>query len=159
MRTSRANPQRLKINRSYTILELAECLGVHKNTVRHWQAKGLVPLDEKRPLLFQGSTARAFLAKQQTARKRPCPPGTLYCLRCREPREPALGMVDYVPIKVGSGNLRAFCGTCETIMHRRIRQADIAEIMGGCAVQFAEGKASLSGKAEPSLNCDFEGRH
>jgi len=72
---------RVKLHRSYTVPELALCCGVHKNTVRHWQAKGLEPVDSSRPALFQGATVRAFLAKAKASRKRPCPPGTLYCLR------------------------------------------------------------------------------
>lgn len=156
MPARRVNPNRVKLHRSYSVEELARCLDVHKNTVRHWQAKGLMPIDNGRPVLFQGAAVRDFLTKRNSSRKTPCSPGTLYCFRYREPRAPALGMVDFVPMRPGSGNLRAICECCETVMHRRVREADIAKVMPGCAVQFAQGQPSLSGQTTPSLNCDFE---
>lgn len=134
----RADPYSVKINRSYTASELAERLGVHKNTVRHWQAMGLAPIDLCRPVLFHGAAIREFLIGRKQGRKRPCPPGTLYCFRCRDPRAPALGMVDYVELKPGSGNLRALCGVCEAIMHRRVRRAALAAVMPGIDVQFGQ---------------------
>ena len=154
MPARRFNPNRVKSHYSYTAGELAACLGVHKNTVRNWQRKGLEAIDAQRPLLFQGETVRAFLKSQRTSRKRPCAPGTLYCLSCRRPRRPALGMVDYLPMRSDSGNLRAICEVCETVMHRRVRFADLQTKIPGCEVQIREGLSSLNGRACPSLNCD-----
>ena len=156
MPARRVNPNRVKLHRSYSVEELARCLDVHKNTVRHWQANGLEPIDKGRPMLFHGETLRDFLTRRNASRKQPCSSGTLYCFRCREPRAPALGMVDFVPMRPGSGNLRALCECCETIMHRRVREADIAKVMPGCTVQFEQGQPSLSGQTTPSLNCDFK---
>jgi len=138
MATHRINPNIVKLHRSYSINELADRLGVHKNTVRHWQRDGMQPIDDKRPIVFQGATVRAFHAKRNASRKRPCPPGMLYCFRCRVPRPPALGMVDYIPMNAVSGNLKAICATCDTIMHRRARRALLAVILPGCDVQGAE---------------------
>ena len=97
-----------------------------------------------------------FLTNSYARLKRPCQPGTLYCFHCREPRAPALGMVDFVLMRPGRGNLRALCATCETIMHRRVREGDIAKVMPNCTVQFVQGQPSLTGQAAPSLNCDFK---
>lgn len=155
MPASRANPMRVKLHRCYSAPELAACCGVHKNTVRHWHRQGLAPIDDTRPLLFHGETIRAFLAKRNASRKQPCQPGTIYCLRCRAPRAPALGMVEYVPITPASGNLRALCECCEAMMHRRVRQAEIAKVMPNFAVQITQDQPSLSGRANPSLNCDL----
>lgn len=154
MPARRVNLRRVKQLRLYSVTELADCCGVHKNTVRHWQAAGLEPIDARHPALFRGEAARAFLAKRSASRKRPCPPGTLYCFKCRAPRLPALGMVDYIPHRTASGNLRALCGHCEAIMHRSVRMADIAKVMPGCTVQIAAGPPSLSGRASPSPICD-----
>ena len=82
----------------------------------------------------------------------------MYCLRCRSPREPALGMVDYITLSATSGNLRAICGSCDAVMHRRARGDDLGRVMPGIAVQFAEGPPRLSGRGSPSLNCDFDKR-
>ncbi len=137
MAVRRPNPYRVKLHHSYSVPELAACCDVHRNTVRHWQRNGLKPIDKGRPMLFHGGTVRAFLIARNAGRKRPCPPGTLFCLRCRAARRPALDMVDYVPITPDSGNLSALCETCEAPMHRRTRKADLAKNMPGCAVEIA----------------------
>jgi hypothetical protein len=143
---SRTNPSRVKALRTYSVQELAHRLGVHKNTIRNWQRAGLEPIDERRPVLFQGAAVRAFLTGRNAKRKRPCPPGTFYCFRCREPRPPALEMVDYLPVRMGSGNLCAICACCGTLMHRRVRRTEIGTAMPGCTVQFVEAELSLSGR-------------
>lgn len=154
MAARRLNPNLVKLHRSYTATELANRLGVHKNTVRHWQRAGLETVGAGRPVLFQGATVRAFLATRNAGRKRPCPPGTMFCFRCREARPPALGMVDYIPITGVSGNLRAFCAGCETVMNRRAPLAALVAIMPGCDIQISQAPLRLTGRLAPSLNCD-----
>lgn len=147
----------VKRNRCYTVPELATLCRVHKNTVRGWQRGGMTPLDDgKRPLLFHGDTVHAWLANKRAARKSPCPPGTLYCFRCRAPRPPALGMVDYVPISATGGNLKALCATCEATMHRRAPLARLAAIMPGLDVQIAQAQPRLMDRPARPLNCDLE---
>lgn len=155
MVSSRANHLRVKLHRSYTVPELAACLHVHKNTVRHWLRSGLQPIDSSRPMLFHGGAVRAFLSKRIASRKRPCPPGTLYCLRCRVPRPPALGMVDCVVMSATSGNLRALCEACGGMMHRRIRLGDLAAKMPNLDVRITHAQPSLSGSPAPSQNSDL----
>lgn len=156
MPARRANPQRIKLHRSYSVPELAHKLGVHKNTVRQWQSDGLKPIDTGRPALFQGKDVRTFLARRNASRKRPCKPGTIYCFRCRAPRSPALGMADYNLLTATSGNLRALCETCGGIMHQRIRRADLVTKMHGVHVQIREAPQRISGSPSPSHNCDSE---
>lgn len=158
MPVRRINPYIIKLNRPYSLVELATRLGVHKNTVRSWQRDGLKPIDNGRPILFRGDTVRIFLIKRNASRKRPCPPGALYCFRCREPRPPANRMVEYVELKPGTGNLGAVCETCGTTMHRRARFSALTVIMPGIEVRIREAPARLSGSPLPTLNCDFR-RH
>ena len=155
MAARRIDPRAVKLNRSYDVAELAARLGVHRNTVRQWQRDGLKPLDGGRPMLFHGAAVRAFLGARNASRKSPCPPGTIYCFRCRAPRKPALNMIDFIPINATSGNIRALCGTCEATMHRRAPQASLGTIMPGCDVQIAEGSIRLIGSPSSSLICDF----
>jgi hypothetical protein len=158
MLARRANPQSVKLHRSYSVRELAKCCGVHPHTVRNWQREGLEPNDKTRPLLFHGAVVRAFLSRRKASRKRPCPPGTLYCFRCREPRRPSLGMVEYRPLKSASGDLCAICEACEGIMHRRVRKADLGKVMPNLAIQIAHASPRLIGRTAPSPNCDSERR-
>ena len=154
MPARRINPRLIKIHRSYSVEEAARALGVHKNSVRGWIKKGLPVVDESRPVLILGHDLQAYLERRRKAAKRPCPPGTIFCFKCREPRGPALGMVEYVPRNTATGDLTALCATCDTIMFRRARHGDIAAIMPGIDVQTREADARLNERASPSLNCD-----
>jgi hypothetical protein len=138
MPSRRVNSNAVKIHRCYTVDELAARLGVHKNTVRNWQRNGLTPIDDCRPVLFQGAAVRDFLKAQNVSRKVLCGPGQFYCFRCREPRSPAGEMVDFVPVTERSGNLRAICESCGTFMHRRASVNTLAAAMPGIAVQVVQ---------------------
>ena len=155
---ARLNPRAISQYRSYSVTELAACMGVHKNTVRHWQLAGLKPNDDGRPYLFQGGAVRVFLMKRNASRKRPCAAGTLYCFRCRDARPPALGMVEFVVKTAKLGTLRAICAECETLMNRKATRAGIASIMPGIDVQFVPVLPRLSGGSSPHLNCDLKGQ-
>lgn len=137
MSTRRTSPNAIKLHYSYSVGELAALLAVHKNTIRNWQRAGLTTL-QGRPVLIHGAAARAFLVERNRARKQPCPPGTIFCFRCKEPRPPAMDMVELVNVKRGIGNLRALCGTCEGLMQRKVRRDALAAIMPGLAVQITE---------------------
>lgn len=153
MPARRINPRLIKIHRAYSVEEAARALGAHKNSVRGWIKKGLPVVDGGRPVLILGHELRAFLDRKRKAGKRPCPPGTIFCLKCREPRGPALGMVEYVPRNAATGDLTALCETCGTMMFRRARRADVAAIMPGIDVQIREASARLCERPSPSLNC------
>lgn len=144
MAGKRANPNLIKLHRTYSVEEAALALKVHKNTVRGWLVKGLEPIDNQRPMLFAGTAMRDFLKKQRAARKRPCPAGTLYCLKCRQPRAPALGMADYKPFSTTSGNLKAMCEACGTMMHRRTSLASLKAVLPEIEVQIAQAERRIS---------------
>lgn len=154
MGTRRPNPNLVKRHRSFSVEDLAALLGVHKNTIRLWRAEGLSPVGECRPALYHGEAVRDFLTKRNAGRKRPCPPGKLYCFGCREPRAPALGMVDFVMAKPFTGNLRAIFDVCGTLMHRRARRSSLPAVMPGVAIQYTEAPPRLRESPAPSLNCD-----
>lgn len=150
----RVNPRLIKLHRSYSPDEAARVLGVHKHTVRNWIKAGLPTVDKSRPVLILGSEMRAWLEKRQKAAKRPCKPGTMYCFKCREPKAPALGMVEYKPTNDKSGMLVALCVDCGTVMHRRVRKDAIPASMPNLTVQIWEAQPSIIGRTCPSLNCD-----
>jgi hypothetical protein len=131
MPAKRLNPYLIKMHRSYTAGELATRLGAHKNTVRNWQREGQPAVGERRPFLFHGRV-RAFLAQRNAERKRTCPPGALYCFRCRDARRPALGMLDYVEDVTGAGNAT-----------RRARRETLDAVMLGLDVTIREAPPRL----------------
>ncbi|MDO9368586.1 MAG: helix-turn-helix domain-containing protein [Sphingopyxis sp.] len=154
MPARRINPRLIKIHRCYSVEEAARALGAHKNSVRGWIKGGLPVVEGGRPVLILGHDLRAFLERRRKVGKRPCSPGTIYCLKCREPRPPALGMVEYEPRNAATGDLTALCETCGTMLFRRARCGDVAAIMPGIDVQFREAGARLLERPSPSLNCD-----
>lgn len=153
MPVKRINPRLAKLHRSYSVTELASLLGRHKHSVRGWIAAGLPTVDSTRPVLILGSDFQLWWCKRGKAAKRPCKPGQLYCFKCRQPRAPALGMVEYAATNASTGNLRAMCETCGTMMHRRARLASIAAVMPELDVQRMEASPRITERAHPSLNC------
>lgn len=150
----RINPRLAKLHRSYSVVELADVMRVHRHTVRGWLKAGLPTVDGARPILILGCAFQAWWTKKRKAAKRPCPPGQMYCFKCRVPKAPALGMVEYMPTNAATGNLKALCETCGTIMHRRARLADIDAKMPGLDVQITQAPSSIAAMAHPSPNCD-----
>ncbi len=140
MAPRRLNPRLAKLNRPYTVEEVARLYGVDRNTVRNWIKAGLERIDDVRPFLIQGRSLRAFLTARRASAKRPCPPGTIYCCKCRQPRRPAIDFAEYARRENGAGNLKAFCSKCETVMHRRTREQDIAAILPGIEVRITEAE-------------------
>jgi excisionase family DNA binding protein len=131
---TRLNARLAKLHRTYTVEETASLFGVHRNTVRGWLKNGLTSIDSGRPVLIQGKTFRGFLEARRAAAKSRCPPGTLYCFKCRAPRPPALKMVDLLVQETGPGNLRALCESCGSSMHRRAAASSLGELMPGIEV-------------------------
>jgi hypothetical protein len=149
------NPRLVKIHRSYTVEETARMLGKHKNTVRAWIKQGLRPIDVRRPTLIHGRELVCFLQNRRTSAKRPCPPGHMYCLKCRHPKQPAAGMADYLSITESSGNLRALCPDCGRFMHRRVALAKLNIVGAGLDVAFPQEVSRIRERAGHSVNCDF----
>lgn len=154
MARTRFNPNQVKIHYSFRVEEIARTLGVRKNTVRTWLKSGLETIDHRRPAMVQGKVLRAFLESKRTVNRRSCPPGTLYCLKCRMPRPPALDMVDFVPRTSSSGNLRALCQVCGTLMHQAVNWARISDVMPNLEVRIAVADPRLIGSSGPSLKRD-----
>ncbi len=154
MAGKRINPRLVKKHHVYLVETLARRLGVHKNSVRNWVTQGLRPIDDRRPMMFRGVDVIAFLEARRAKNKRRCPAGTMYCLKCREPSAPALGIVDCYRPNATTGNLQALCETCETIMNRRVSLARISSVMPDLDVQFPQVPSRLKGCRNPPLNCD-----
>jgi hypothetical protein len=154
MPARRINSRLIKLHRSYSVEEAARALGAHKNSVRGWIKDGLPTIDRSPPALILGQDLRAYLEGKRKAAKRPCPPGTLYCFKCRQPRPPAMGMVEATRQNATTGNLSAICEVCDTMMHRRTRLAAITVIMPNLDVQIREAGPRLLERPSPSLNCD-----
>ena len=150
------NPRLAKVHRSYTVGEVATLYGVHPHTVRQWIRQGLLTCDNRRPLLILGRDLAEFLTRKRTANKRPCKPGEVFCVRCRVPRVPALGMAEYRPLTATGGNLIGLCPVCEGLMHRRVSLAKLGAAKGNLEVTTAQGARHIDESDKPSVNRDFK---
>lgn len=121
------NPRLAKIHRSYKVDEVADLYQVDKNTVRNWIKNGLQVCGTKRPILILGVDLNTFHAERRLKNKQPCKVNEIYCMRCKAPKTPLSGLVEYKPMDDKTGNLIAICPTCEAMMFRRISASKIVE--------------------------------
>lgn len=150
----RPNPLRVKIHHSYSVEEIASLLGVHKNTVRNWIKDGLQAIDDRRPTLVHGLAIRTFLRARRQCAKRPCKPHEIYCVKCRSPKHPAEGMVDYVPLAPTSGNLRGLCPDCGTLINKRVALAKLHAVAKDFDLAIPDAEPRIGESACPPANCD-----
>ena len=134
----RPNAKRAKIHRNYTVEEAAATLGVHVQTVRRWNKQGLPVVEGRGPTLFLGRALREFLEARSAARKNPSGPGEMFCVRCRAPRRPEGGIVDYWPKTPTYGELEGICPSCSGMIYRRVSRARLAECAGSLDISFRE---------------------
>lgn len=150
------NPRLAKVHRSYTVEEVARLYRVHRNTVRQWIKSGLPTCDDQRPLLILGRDLGLFLTTRRHQQKRPCSPGQIFCVRCREPQTPALNMADFEPLTASTGNLIGLCPRHGSLMYRRVRTAALASVSGELSVKLTNGQSRIDESCKPSVNRDFE---
>lgn len=150
------NPRLAKIHRNYTVEEVTNLYGNHKNTVREWIKQGLPILNEKRPMLILGSDLADFLQKRRLKNKKTCKPGEIYCIRCRSPKLPAGNMAECQLINKTLANLIAICPDCELIINRRINLAKLDEIKGKLDIMFPQALQHIDESIKPTVNSDLK---
>lgn len=148
----------VKGGRSYTVEEAARAKRVHKGTVRAWLKTGLQPIDKRRPTMILGHELNRFAAERRNKSRSPCPPGTLYCVCCRSPKNPAGLTVEYLPLSSTSGNLRGRCPDCGRHIHRRVALASIGMVSANLTVAYPEGHHSIGDTSSSSPNTDSNDR-
>ena len=148
------SPRRVKLHRNYSVEEAARYVDVHKNTVRRWIKDALPTIGGRGQALILGSELRRLLEAKRMHAKRPCPPGFMFCLKCREPRPPAAGMIDYRPLTSASGNLEGLCPVCSRLMYRRIKQTNVSAFEAELERALSLARRRLIERPSPSLNSD-----
>lgn len=149
MSRNRPDRRRVKMHRAYTVDEAARTLGIAKGTVRRWLKNGLSSTDHHKPALIRGSDLADFL-KSKTKPKQHCPPGHCYCVKCRSSRKPDGAIAEYIVLTAASGNLRAICPTCRSLMHRRTSAAQLELIRTHLDVTIVEMSPRLRDSRQPS---------
>jgi hypothetical protein len=145
------NPRLAKIHRNYTVEEIANLFGVHKNSVRNWVKGGLPTSDDRRPMLILGRDLVAFLQARRVKNKRPCQPGEIYCMRCRA--APATGRrYGRVPrpSPATSGNLIGICPCCDSMMYRRVNLARLAQVGANLDITMPQALPHIDESPSPA---------
>ena len=155
MARKRRGGRGIKIHRSYTVDEISRALGVAKGTVRRWLKSGLPSLADQRPALILGSDLTEFL-KNQAKPKQKCRIDECFCFSCRAPKRPAFGETEYIAMTPTTGNLRALCETCSTIMHKRISRANLETLREILDVTIMQADERISDSDKPCLNDHFK---
>ena len=112
------NPNRVCIDKSYSVQEIAELYGVHKNTIFQWVKLGLITIDKKKPYLIHGSVLKDFLQKKRVARKHKCKSDEFYCCKCRVPRKACGNVADIIIKNESKLSISGLCAVCNTVVYR-----------------------------------------
>jgi hypothetical protein len=114
------NPNHIKINRSFSVSEIAALLSVNRFTILYWHRKeGLKPIDNRTPYMFHGKELRKFIRERQDKRKQKCAANEFYCFKCRKPRTSANNQVTIVINNCKQLNVQGSCAFCSSKMNRR----------------------------------------
>ena len=143
MANRRHSAQRVKRLRTYNVREAAKVTGATPGTIRNWLKNGLHAVLGCYPTIIRGADLIDFLQKRNMSRKRPCGPGRLFCLRCKEPQRPAFNEVEFWPDGPQLGSLRGLCPGCTGMMHRRTSVARISAATGDLRISFPHGDPRL----------------
>ena len=123
------NPNLIRINRSFSVLEIAALLEVNRYTVLTWHKKeGLRAIDEHAPYIFHGKELRRFIQERQKKRKQRCGPNEFYCFKCRKPRVSLENRVIIVIGNVKQLNIQGTCPFCGSRMNRRNVTANLSKL-------------------------------
>ena len=151
MARHRLDRRKVKRHYSYTVDEAARTIGAAKGTVRRWLDRGLPAIRDRKPFLILGEDLADYMGRQARP-KRSCPPGACYCVKCRDARQPAGMMAEFVPVNATSGNLRALCPDCGNLMHRRTSHAQLKAIRGFLDVTIVEAPPRIDDSGQASTN-------
>ena len=152
MAKRRHSARRIKQRRTYDVREAARAVGATPGTVRHWRKNGLEAVTGHWPLIFRGVDIIAFFKTRNAKRKQQCGPGRIYCLRCKAPKTPALGMADYLPDSSKRGALAGLCPDCSGLIYRRTSPANLMAAAGNLEVSIKSAEPRLNETPEPNSN-------
>jgi hypothetical protein len=142
-RRRRYNVRLLKATWPYTVQEIGELFGIHKNAVLRWLRQGLQADRSQRPFLIRGDELARFLGQRQNGKHRKCGPGQFFCFKCRALREACLGMADVVIESPTRFRIKALCRVCDTPINKVQSIRDLQKIQNTFHVQQLTGEHLL----------------
>ena len=107
-------------------------------------------------MLILGKDLICFLRARRVKSKRPCRPGEIYCVRCREPKVPRDGVAEYRGTNPNLGNLVGICPVCNCQIHRRVNPRDLPQITGTVSITPPKRPVDIGESYRLSVNSDLE---
>jgi hypothetical protein len=156
MARKRAKRQGLRTHRSYTVDEAAKALGLCKATVRRWIKLGRIkPIDDQRPAMLAGPDLIALTTGADKPKRR-CKANEAYCLRCRDVRPMAFNEAEIIAANASGSNLRALCGTCSTLMRKRVSLRALPDLARELTLSAPLALQHLISTQQPRPNVHFK---
>ncbi len=139
MKRRHLNQQLVKRNRNYSVNDVSNLLGVHKSTVRNWvKTKGLMIIDDRRPMLIVGCDLYSFIKRQKRKNKRKCEAGELFCVKCRIPQMAIGQEIICHPMTPTIGRIEATCLQCSSTMNRFVNISKATKVFTNLKVVTAK---------------------
>ncbi|RPA35264.1 helix-turn-helix domain-containing protein [Shewanella frigidimarina] len=126
--SKRINPNRVKINRNYTVMDVSETLGVHPKTVRNWIHAGLQVIDDNRPLLIQGADLKLYLKQKRKTYLHKCELNEMYCFKCKQPQKPIIESLEFIADPGGMVQITGRCVECQQRVNKFASWRDVNQV-------------------------------
>lgn len=156
MKRRKYNTRRISLKISYSVQEIAELFGIHKNAALNWIKTGLKIIDQKKPYLINGADLVDFLNIRQKKRKHKCKPDEFYCFKCRLPRKSSPGSVLITPRNIHRLKITAKCSVCLTNVFKEGSAKKRTEIEQNYAA-VSQPQEHIIVCKEVSINSDIKG--
>jgi len=153
---SRNNPNRIKIHRSYNVIEVSELLGVHPKTVRNWIRAGLPVADEKRPLLISGSDLKIYLKKKRKTYMHRCKAHEMYCFKCKQPTNPSIELLEFIANPAGMAQMMGRCAECGCKANKYVSLRNVEQIWLDLGGEITDSRKALKPERKDSLKLSFK---
>jgi len=121
----RLSTRKVKKHRLYGYEEAGRALGVTAHTVRSWRPSGLQVMTASTPHYILGAELIRYIEDKQAKKSVKMRLDQMYCFKCKTPKEPLWGMVDYIAINDKRGRLTGLCETCEGGLQRFVGKSDL----------------------------------
>ncbi|MCA1789837.1 MAG: helix-turn-helix domain-containing protein [Thioalkalivibrio sp.] len=144
---------RIKTHLVYTVWEVADTLGCHRQTVIRWiKKKGLQADCSRKPWLIEGRVLRTFLGVRRKAHKHVLALHHCFCLGCKAPREADGKIADFKLQTAETGMLTALCPACGAMMHKVMRRRDLEAVRARIEVTIQPADPRLVSSASAPSN-------
>lgn len=151
-------PNTAKSKLVYDVDGVMETYRVCRNTVSNWMASGLVPTDEKHPILFVGAELLRFHANRSLKRKRKLKIAEFPCLSCKTRVVPDHRALNFNFLPNRSLLVSGHCPECSQVVMKILNASDCNTLrLGGGFNTTAEanGEEDSAIRGETGINADI----